>query len=377
MNHSNAPSPSASQSSQGHLYWLDWLRFAAALMVVAIHSRGGTWVEWGRLAPVSQTNLVAIFFALTRAGTEWVLVFFVLSGFLVGGKMIERLTAGTFDLHSYAIDRFSRIWTPLVPALIWSAIVGLWLGKPVSWYDLGGNLLGLQGGVFPNFADNHPLWSLGYEVWFYVLAGSVAVWLTAGTRGRIGAGLALTVSFAVFATMKSCFLFAWIIGASTYWLSSRPRVPLLATAGGLLAAMGYLFSQVHSQSVSVNTSRWLCYVPSNQLATLILALGIALLLPFLTQIKPKFKLGESINALGGKLAAFSYTIYLTHYPALYVWEHYFPERHTAIDGISILWYLLRITSCVAFGWLCYLPFEKQTGRLRQWLRSDRGAHPQA
>ena len=357
------------QNNQAHLYWLDWLRFTAALMVVAVHSRGGTWVEWGRLVETSQTKLTAVFFAVTRAGTEWVLVFFVLSGFLVGGKVIERLGDGTFSLRNYIIDRFSRIWVPLVPALIWSAIVGLWLGKPVSWHDLGGNLLGLQGGMFPNFAANQPLWSLGYEIWFYYLAGCVAVWMTASTRGRIGAGFALALGFAVFTTMNVAFLFAWILGAATYWLHNRPRQPLLAAVGGALVAIGYVFTQLRSATVSVNTSAWSHYAPPNSVAMLILAMGIALLVPFLTQLKPQSITGDWINNLGSKLAGFSYTLYLTHYPALYVWEHFQPERHEAIDGLSVMWYLLRIGSCVGFAWLCYLPFEKQTGRLRKWLRT--------
>lgn len=118
-----SPSPASVERNSAHLYWLDWLRFLAALMVVAAHARGGNWLEWGRLAEASQTKLVAVFFALTRAGTESVLVFFVLSGFLVGGKMIERLIDGTFDLRTYLIDRVSRIYTPLAPALCWSALV--------------------------------------------------------------------------------------------------------------------------------------------------------------------------------------------------------------------------------------------------------------
>ena len=96
-----------------HLHWLDWLRFTAALMVVMVHARGANWVEWGRLEETSRTKLVAVFFALTRTGSEWVTVFFVLSGFLVGGKVLERVAKGTFDLRVYAIDRFSRIWVPL------------------------------------------------------------------------------------------------------------------------------------------------------------------------------------------------------------------------------------------------------------------------
>ena len=101
-----------------HFWWLDWVRFAAAFMVVATHARGSTWVEWGRLPSANQTNPAAVFFALTRAGTEWVTVFFVLSGFLVGGKVLEQVRDGTFSSRDYAFDRISRIWIPLIPALI-------------------------------------------------------------------------------------------------------------------------------------------------------------------------------------------------------------------------------------------------------------------
>jgi peptidoglycan/LPS O-acetylase OafA/YrhL len=368
MTHPKWQSSAGLPGPQEHLYWLDWLRFSAALMVVAVHSRGGNWVEWGRVAEASQTKLAAIFFAITRTGNECVLVFFVLSGFLVGGKVIDRLGKGTFDLRAYVIDRFSRIWTPLVPALCWSAVVAFWVGKPVSWLDFGGNLLGLQVSLFKCFGENVPLWSLGYEIWFYFLAGCMAVWAVAGHRGRIGASFAIAISFAVFTKLGAVFLFAWILGAATFWLCNRPRLPLLAGAGVLLVAAGYLFSQLRSATVSVNTLTWARYAPSSDVATLILSMGIALLLPFLAQLRPQSKLGESFNLFGGKLAAFSYTLYLTHYPTLYVWEHYLPERHSVIDLQSIGLYLLRISSCVTFGWLCYLPFEKQTSHLRKWLR---------
>jgi peptidoglycan/LPS O-acetylase OafA/YrhL len=312
---------------------------------------------------------VAIFFALTRAGTEWVLVFFVLSGFLVGGKVIERLGAGTFDLSSYVIDRVTRIWTPLIPALVWSAVVAFWVGKPVSWIGFGGNLLGLQVSLFRCFAENIPLWSLAYEIWFYLLAACVAACILGGTRSRIGASFGLAVAFAVFTKLGVVFLFAWLLGAATYWLCNRPRLPLLAAVGVAFMAAGYIFSQLTSATVSVDTSAWARYTPSGDVATLILSMGMALLLPCLAQLKPNSRLGKSFNALGGKLAAFSYTLYLTHYPALYVWEHYLPERHGVIDMVSVGLYLARVASCIAFAWLCYLPFEKQTGRLRKLLSS--------
>ena len=72
-------------------YWLDWLRFAAALTVVVVHVRGALLLPFGSL-PVEQRSLpVAALYLLTRIGNEAVVVFFVLSGFLVGGKAFERM----------------------------------------------------------------------------------------------------------------------------------------------------------------------------------------------------------------------------------------------------------------------------------------------
>lgn len=356
----------------GHLYWLDWLRFAAAFMVVAVHARGTTWVEWGRLAQASQTKLAAVFFALTRAGTEWVLVFFVLSGFLVGGKILARLGNGSFDLREYVIDRISRIWVPLIPAMLWSAAVALWLEKPVTGRAALGTLLGLQGVLFGNFAGNYPLWSLAYEIWFYFLGGFVGYFFSGGQRARTRAIFGIAVAFAVFTKLEAVFLFAWFLGASTYSLCRCSERTLLAAVGMALIAIGYVASQLRSATVSVNTDSWLPYAPSSEVATLILALGMTSFLPYLTQLKPRSELGNALNKMGGKLAAFSYTLYLTHYPALYIWEHYLPQRHQEISMLSVALYLLRISSCITFGWLCYLPFERQTGRLRKWLRKDWG-----
>jgi peptidoglycan/LPS O-acetylase OafA/YrhL len=364
MSNCSTPPP----ETTGHLFWLDWLRFLAAFMVVAIHARGGNWVEWGRLAEASQTKVVAVFFALTRAGTECVLVFFVLSGFLVGGKLIERVTDGSFRMRDYAIDRISRLWVPLVPALVWSAIVAYWVGKPVSWVGFGGNLLGLQVVWFRSFAENIPLWSLAYEIWFYILGGAAALWALSGTRGRIASGFAIAVAFAVFTRLGAEFLFAWLLGALTYWLCSQPRQWSLALMGCVLIGLGYLNSQLRTATVSVDTSSWLRYMPPGEVATVVLSLGMALVLPYVVQLQPRTQLGMRINEMGTKLAAFSYTLYLTHYPLLYVWEHYMPERHGAIDFSSCCLYLLRIASCLLLAWLLYLPFERNTSWVRRQMK---------
>ena len=57
--------------------------------------------------------------ATLPGGYTGVDVFFVLSGFLVGGAVMRAGPA--FDWRTYAIARLSRLWVVLVPALLLTA----------------------------------------------------------------------------------------------------------------------------------------------------------------------------------------------------------------------------------------------------------------
>lgn len=95
-----------------HYYWLDALRFIAAFMVLLSHARNTFFPAFGDL-PVEQHNIFSMAFTLfCRMGHEAVIVFFVLSGFLVGGRGFERIKDGSMNVGSYAIDRFARICPP-------------------------------------------------------------------------------------------------------------------------------------------------------------------------------------------------------------------------------------------------------------------------
>lgn len=92
--------------------WLDSLRFIAAFMVLLSHARNTFFPAFGDL-PASQHNILTMAFTLfCRMGHEAVIVFFVLSGFLVGGRGFERIKEGKMHVGSYTIDRFSRITPP-------------------------------------------------------------------------------------------------------------------------------------------------------------------------------------------------------------------------------------------------------------------------
>src|ERR1039458_4811324 len=138
-------------------HWLDWLRFAAAFGVIVCHTRGGNWTAYANLEEHSKSHLAYLFFALTRPGLEYVVIFFILSGFLVGGKVMEKIRKDTFDLKAYVLDRVSRIFVPLLPALLFTYAVNLICHRSVSLIEFLGNVFGLQGLFCNNFAGNDPL----------------------------------------------------------------------------------------------------------------------------------------------------------------------------------------------------------------------------
>lgn len=338
-----------------HFAWLDLLRFVAALVVVVGHARASAFVDYGRLAANHHTGIVAVFYALTRLGGEAVIVFFVLSGYLVGGKVIERCGKGVFVPVDYAVDRLSRIWVPLIPALVLSALVS---PTHVPMSDWIGNLLGLQHVMSPSLGGNQPLWSLAYEVWFYVLAYAIGRQAMRPTLDVVSLALICAVTM-VFSVLSVSFLTCWLVGALLYARPHRMRpavaLPLAALLG--VGAVGAL--QLMSGGVMQQFSG-----PSmlTGLMEIMLAVATAILCSTLSTLPP---LG--LSRLSSILAAFSYTLYLTHYPVLTVFERMY-QPSAEITPATLGAFAGAVGLCLAVAWLMYLAFEKQTPKVRQALR---------
>lgn len=131
-------------TNKSHLVWLDALRFIAAFLVLFCHSRNDFFLKYNYLPSDEQGIGAFIFYTLGRLGSEAVFVFFILSGFLVGGKGLERIMAGTFKLRGYAVDRFCRIMIPLCAAVTLYMVVAPIVGEKYSIWTVVGNLLSLQ-----------------------------------------------------------------------------------------------------------------------------------------------------------------------------------------------------------------------------------------
>lgn len=190
--------------ASNHWPLLDFLRATAALLVLFAYTRASYFVNTDVMA---QPGLfLKLFYSDTALGSQAVVIFFVLSGFLIGGSLADSMQRGSFDLVRYLIARFVRIYIVYLPALLITEAVFLFGSLLLSdsgagdnrplfsqrQMDFGGvsqaicHLAGLQGFTCRPWDQNPPLWSLGYEWALYLFAPAIIgliVWkASAGLR---------------------------------------------------------------------------------------------------------------------------------------------------------------------------------------------------
>jgi peptidoglycan/LPS O-acetylase OafA/YrhL len=149
---------SVSPSPVGRVAALDALRGVAILSVLLFHF----------YKPTGHAALDLIAKPFATAGWAGVDVFFVLSGYLVGGIILRETAAtGTLDWRRFFFRRALRLWPVLYIYLFALLLMGY------DWHALWPAFLQVQ-----NFADGTPshLWSLAVEEHFYLAAAAVLPW---------------------------------------------------------------------------------------------------------------------------------------------------------------------------------------------------------
>jgi peptidoglycan/LPS O-acetylase OafA/YrhL len=343
---------------------LDVIRGCAALAVLVAHLRGDAFVENGAL-PTSQHNvLVAILFGLTRLGHEAVIVFFALSGFLVGGQVLFRIRHAKFRLSDYAIDRVTRILIPLIPACLFTAAIDFSMfRRPPHVGQLAANMLGLNEIVAPTLETNPVLWSLSYEIWFYILAGAAAY--AVSRRPNAVSLFVLGICAIIFYVLKVEYLMFWVFGACASLLVDVPIKKTLFFIGTGLLLAGSLFYQLSQGSRSVVP---IAYI-SAEAAEMMMGSGIAMTLPFFASVSVN-KAISRIGTIAGALGAFSYSLYLIHRPADAALNLFF-DKASVLSVRSLSNFGLRLSICLIVAIFFYYLFERNTPTVRKYLRNTK------
>lgn len=228
--------------------------------------------EYSDIPPEQRNISIFLFYTITHFPAEAVLLFFVLSGFLVGGKVIERCNARNFDTLSYTIDRFVRIMLPLVSALILSVVIDAIRGVEIIPGRVIGNLFSLQG-IWCN-SQVEVLWSLSYEVWFYILAGCAGflIMQKRGSRTKTTGYILLGLSLLVFTKLDTHYLIIWILGAIAFVTVPATRKRYRLWLYGLFAVIALFMLQLNFQgNYSLAMTK---YLPTDNRAALSVIFGL-------------------------------------------------------------------------------------------------------
>ena len=290
---------------------IDGLRALAVLAVIAFHG----------------------FPEYVAGGFVGVDVFFVISGFLISGIILDETRVGVFSLRSFYARRIRRIFPALLLVLVVSLLAGWWLLLPADMVRLGKQLaasaafisnfyLWFQSGYFSPDARTFPLlhlWSLGVEEQFYIAWPLIIIGLRSKPNWIIFAIVLIGVSSLGLnvalidnheADFYSPFTRAWelMLGASLAWLRRRDdmarpssRSADIATIAGLILIVGsaLLFDQQSSYP------GWLALIPTIG-ASLILWGGAN------SRVASSILSARALVFVG----LISYPLYLWHWPLL-------------------------------------------------------------
>ncbi len=353
-----------SKQPANHFVGLDWIRFLACMVVFIGHARAFHWVAWSELEPSGKNALTFLFFFVSRFGHEAVIVFFLLSGYLVGGPLVARAVDGSLSLSRYSIDRFSRIYLPLIGAWFVTALCTISSSKLPSVTEWIGNALALQGIACGPFCNNSPLWSLSYEIWFYVLGGAIAGMFSASKRLFLTSGVLFLVAMSMFMILDARYLLIWLMGGLSYTLRHPLSDYRIAIVGGCTMALGGLASQLASETstamiVQLRVPPFLCWFA--------IAMGGLMILPWLSTRQLQSSAMRRLDSLGSILAASSYTLYLLHFPLLgWVGSSMISTRRTAFNISTASEFVFKIAIVYVISLVVYFCFERRT----LWVRKS-------
>jgi peptidoglycan/LPS O-acetylase OafA/YrhL len=326
--------------------YLDLLRVSAAVEVLCDH-----------IVDYSPRNY---FYHIGQLGHESVMIFFVLSGFVIAYSAETK----DHDLSHYAVSRFSRLWSVLLPCLIVTPLLDAWgqsiapkayLYHVTNFVDLGD---GLRHAFFLSqlwFDDTWyfsaaPLWSLGYEFWYYALFG--ALFYLKG-RWRVAAVAACLLIIGPKILLLSPL---WFLGVAVYHYTRKgisPRTGFIYLALSTLGLVIYFpgglenyLTQISTRILALQPFDFASYSESF-LADYVLGLIIAGNFIGVAGIANHLKLDAIAPFIRGA-AGFTFSIYLYHLPLFFFANALFYDR-LSVNGKATAAFIIALAGSCALG----------------------------
>lgn len=368
--------PNAQTISQGEVPILNTCRWVSAALVAFGHVFLLVYPAFS----FHTAKVGAILVAVAKIRYLAVTVFFVVSGYLIGGGIL--VNKNPFSWGRYISHRFARIYTALIPALVLTFLLDHvammldphafiyaepWpthvIGDSPPWQnydfaDVFGSVFSLESFVGKPLGSNSPLWSLGLEWCFYFIFPAVIVFWNLRKLVWQILGIAVVTFLLWFIIRDLCgYWVIWCSGAlARRWLASR------VNGRAAIAAALVMIVAVASSFVSDPIFRTATFA--------LFGIGMAILLQNATVLR--MNLGRRSDKL---LADFSYSLYISHVPiAVFCVFLATTYRGMPTSGYPTLMQgagLFALTMLVAFSvaWLFGICFEQRTAQVREFLQS--------
>jgi peptidoglycan/LPS O-acetylase OafA/YrhL len=351
---------------------LDAMRGMAAIVVLVSHVRQVFFIPYRQAGRGLLVQFVYIDHYVARAA---VIVFFTLSGCLVGASVLTSVENGRWSWRNYLLSRLSRLYVVLIPALLltatldwlgrsnpatrWAYFNNLWDGRTTAHMDTLKNFFGslffLQTIHTDYFGSNSPLWSLSYELWYYIAFPVIVLAYT--RRNKLLWSMLALAGLGWFVGYQVAALFpCWLAGVAAGVLANRlpHRAGMLRWAIALIS-VGAIVGSVIGSAAHVLSGYEADYVASAAAAVLIWAALAA---------RPESRLYARASIL---LSEMSYTLYLTHLPLLILIQRSLFRNPWSADLLHICFAALPLLIALGFAYCFYLFFEARTGEVRRWL----------
>ncbi|NBX70154.1 MAG: acyltransferase [Proteobacteria bacterium] len=362
---------------------LDAIRAIAALLVFFGHIRAGIFSSIKNIN--DPTLLEKTFFFITGLGHQSVIVFFVLSGFFVGGSVVS--AKQTFSSKKYLIARILRLEMVIVPALVVTFLIDKWIsyinpmvltGKyyqiwasgpnPLKEYSLSlktflGNICFLQTIKTPVFGTNSPFWSLANEFWYYIAFPAITTVLAFSckreeyTKRIVSLLLVITISVLLPNGIILGFI-PWLMGVCVFFFYKKQKIKASIYIK-VITFIFFLGSLIYSKTeLSKNL-----FIPADW----VIGLFFSIFCWSIVSCKKPEPVNRKLKFLEF-LSESSYSLYALHFPLLMLFMSYKVLGYFSGINLYVVYLAISVSIFIIISFIWFF-FERNTDLIRNKILS--------
>lgn len=334
--------------SRSFSLYLDLVRFLAAVLVVLSH-----YIGFGILDKTIAARSPEL-------GREAVIVFFVLSGYVIS----YTTSINKDSLRNYVVARCARIYSVAAPVLLIAfavAYMAMVIGNnevadqytiEKAYFYIPFHLLFL--GEVWNVSEVPPwlgaYWSLGFEVWYYIFFGAL-FYLRGASRIAVGAIVFLIMGHKLWLLMP-----VWFSGVLLYKHQQRFSVSERNARIGWVVTLVLLasFKSLELDVFLRELGNRIWMFPNLELGSTDRYLAdyvvsVLVISNFFFAFHARFRLIDLFASAIKFLSSYTFTLYLIHGVVMSAWVYFYTDRTTEFNDVLLLSMLIALVTYVVGG----------------------------